>query len=186
MAELETGLWVSAHETRMSGGRTILCGDAMDNTLKMIAKGLIQMATPVRGSNRVGEYFNRPPLVVIADNLPADLTRGTLIHEAQHWAGIFDEAVADAAIQCFPGATEDEDEADEDSDDNDGNTGSGSGGGGRIVSERQHYTLPNVWVIVWIPPRNTGGGYAGEVTVVCDYDPDTWWPDCPDMEEQEN
>ncbi len=122
--------------------------------------------------------------MLINEKLGAAWKQGTLIHEAQHWAGINSEDVADAAMQCFPGAKEDDEDEDDSEEGNDGNTG--SGGGGRIVSKRQHYQRPGVWMIVWIPPRNTGGGHVGEVTVVCDYDPDTWWPDCPDMEEQEN
>ncbi len=170
-----------------SGNATIRCGDAKLNTDKLLEAhaqgGVVEQATEEpTGLKLWGEYFSSPPLVLINDALlPTDM-QGTLIHEAQHWVGISSEDVADAAILCFPGATEEEE--DENEDDNDGNTGSG-GGGGRIVSKRQHYTTPGVWVIVWIPPRNTGGGHVGEVTVVCDYDPDTWWPDCPDMEEEE-
>ncbi len=112
----------------------------------------------------------------------------TVIHESVHYA----EHVAPAVVSGIPHLTsryadchsyaliEEEEEGDDD----DNNAGAGGGGGGGTIVSKTKYHVPGVWVIWWIPPSNGGGTSIGEVQVVCDYDPDTWWPDCPDMEEE--
>lgn len=72
-----------------------------------------------------GEYF-RNHLILISDTLPPREVVGTMIHEAQHHAGIRNDDKANAAIFCFAGAPEDEQDEEEDDD--------GNGGTGRPVA----------------------------------------------------
>lgn len=138
-------------------------------------------ATPRSGQTLMGEYFGGHR-VLISDRLGWDpITKlreeiGTIVHEAQHHAGEYNESVAESVVSCFVGAREE--------DENDGSGGSTGGSGGiTIQSKTRSPHFPGVWIVVYTPARR-GTASVGSVTVLCDYDKDTSWPDCPDMGEE--
>ena len=141
-------------------------------------------ATPLPGQTLMGEYFGGHR-VLISDQLGSDPIStlreevGTIIHESQHHAGEYDEGVAERVVSCFMGARERDEEGE-----NGGQGGSAGGGSGvTIQSKTRSPRLPGVWVVVYIPaPRGTAT--VGSITVLCDYDKDTSWPDCPDMADE--
>lgn len=78
----------------------------------------------------------------------------------------------DVFALCYNTATEDDDE-------NGNGGGGGSTGSPRVVP---HPTLPTLWAIATVPPGVTVT--LGDIEQVCDYDPDTAWPDCDDALEE--
>ncbi|MXW11167.1 MAG: hypothetical protein F4Z78_15250 [Gammaproteobacteria bacterium] len=176
--------WLAAHPT----DSTISCADVKTKTLQALNGGDTWFVGVDTAYGDLGGHYTPEHEVVVDSSLTLDLQLGTVIHEAMHHAGYGNDSNApdnnDDFIACFTKGREDGKEDDEDDDGNDGSGSSGGGGGPRIVSKVPHSTEPNVWTIVYVPSSSSGSAELGEITVVCDYDDETTWPDCPDAEEK--
>ncbi len=174
--------WLAAHPT----DSTISCADVKTKVTAALNGGDTWYVGVDPVSHRLGTHYAPEHEVVVDSSVTTDLQLGTVIHEAMHHAGYGNTGPDnnDDFIACFTKGREDGKEDDEDDDGNDGSGSSGGGGGPRIVSKVPHSTEPNVWTIVYVPSSSSGSAELGEITVVCDYDDETSWPDCPDAEEK--
>ncbi len=174
--------WLAAHPT----DSTISCGNVKTEVMRALNGGDTWYVGVDKVSNRLGTHYTPQHEVVVDSSLSIDLQLGTVIHEAMHHAGYGNSGPDnnDDFISCFTQGREDGKEDDEDG--NDGNSSGGGGGSPRIVSKVPHGNIPSVWVIVYVPRSSSGSAELGEITVVCDYDDETSWPDCPDAEGKSN
>lgn len=178
---------LTAHASVFSDPASWRAGSACTAARTVVTQALsadsYYYATPVPGETLWGEYFGGHR-VLISDQISTNSEErlqdelGTILHESQHHAGVTNEAVAEQAVACFIGAREEEDEKDDEDDGSSGNGGGSGNSGPTILSATPSPDFPGVWIVVI---RVISTVFIGEITVLCDYEKDSFWPDCPDM-----